>query len=403
MPETDIAKIKLSLNERIKLRYAFYFIFAICLITIIDELFGKIIFDISIEVSKKLQTYNLYSVCYVLSYYLHYIPAPFFALAPFFKRDKIGSILNLFSIFLCLWVYSILKLVYADMRPNYISTALRSDFGYCEKDYGKPSGHALFSFTIYLALYKDLRQSFFKKHGYLVLLFLTILLPFMISFSRLYFGVHSINQLLLGAFYGIICHLIVDIYSKKIKIFILLPILYPTYFKVDKRIIRKRLLIIAFIMNSVHIAIWLFRWLEEGGKQSVLVHIVNCLSVKENVELNFSVRLLTQGMLYNLMLAILIGMNEAGENWHLVLDLTYDLNPIYIFGRLALVGYPLFFVKLMNKIALTNIPTMLVRSFILYVAAGYTMGRYSTFIMRKIKIPIRDSEEPRDGHQHKQD
>ena len=403
MPEADIAKIKLSLNERIKMRYAFYFIFAICLITIIDELFGKAIFDLSIEVSKKLQTYNLYSFCYVLSYYLHYIPAPFFALAPFFKRDKTGSILNLFSIFLCLWVYSILKLVYADMRPNYISTAIRSDFGYCEKDYGNPSGHALFSFTTYLALYKDLRQTFFKKQGHIFLLLLALLTPFLISLSRLYFGVHSINQLLLGAFYGIICHLIIEIYATKIKIFILLPILYPTHFHVAKGTIRKRVLLIALIMNSIHIGAWLFRWLEEGGNQSVLVHIVNCLSVKENAELNFSVRLLIQGMLYNLMLAILLGMNEAGENWHLVLDLTYDLNPIYILARLVLVGYPLFLIKLVNKIALQNIPMMLIRSFIIYVVAGYTMGRYSTAIMRKLKIPFRNTEEVRECHSGKHD
>jgi membrane-associated phospholipid phosphatase len=403
MPETDIAKIRLSLSERIKLRYAFYFIFAVCFITIIDELFGKAVFDMSIEVSKKLQTYNIYSVCYVFSYYLHYLPAPFFAMAPLFKRDKIGSMLNLFSIFLCLWIYSILKLIYADMRPNYISTALRSDLGYCEKDYGKPSGHALFSFTVYLALYRDLKQTFFKKRGYNALLVLVVLIPFMISFSRLYFGVHSINQLILGAAYGVICYLLVDIYAKKIKIFILLPILYPTDFHIDKHIIRRRLLITAFIMNSIHVGVWLFRWLEEGGSESVLIHIVNCLSVKENAELNFSVRLFSQGMLYNLMIAILLGMNEAGENWHLVLDLTYDLNPIFIIGRFVLVGYPLFFVRLMNKISLSNIPMMLVRSFIVYIVAGYTMGRYSTLMMKKLKIPIRKNEHAREGHHRKSD
>ena len=103
MEEIELTALKLSLNEKVKKRYAIYLILAIAFITTIDELFGKAIFDFSIEVSTHLQTYNLFSICYVLSYYMHYLPAPFFSAAIFFRRDKVKCIMNLFCIFLCLW------------------------------------------------------------------------------------------------------------------------------------------------------------------------------------------------------------------------------------------------------------------------------------------------------------
>lgn len=98
-----------------------------------------------------------------------------------------------------IYTQAILKLVYLDWRPVFLSDQIPSSL--CEADYGKPSGHALTS-TIMLPLSAFL---IFNQVSGVKLVFMAItlcLFLFLICFSRLFFAKHSINQLVLGITFG---------------------------------------------------------------------------------------------------------------------------------------------------------------------------------------------------------
>jgi undecaprenyl-diphosphatase len=101
---------------------------------------------------------------------------------------------------------NIMKICYSSPRPYWVDISLLKD---CSEGYGNPSGHASDSVAVYLTLWKIISEvSFIKKRvwaKYLILLFLTLLIA-TIMFSRIYLGVHSVNQILYGASLGFIIY-----------------------------------------------------------------------------------------------------------------------------------------------------------------------------------------------------
>ena len=93
-----------------------------------------------------------------------------------------------------IWVTSIGKLVYHHPRP-YMVEAKIEVYG-CSTEYGDPSGHSLTSsaglFTIlldFLDVFKDKAPNFVKYS----LVFISSALVFLVGFSRLYNGDHSMD------------------------------------------------------------------------------------------------------------------------------------------------------------------------------------------------------------------
>ena len=101
---------------------------------------------------------------------------------------------------IAIYSQAILKLVYLDWRPVFLSAEI--DSKYCEADYGKPSGHALTS-VIMIPLTLSILVKPTTSFSRFIILVVTIILLSGILLSRLYFGKHSINQLFLGAAFGL--------------------------------------------------------------------------------------------------------------------------------------------------------------------------------------------------------
>jgi membrane-associated phospholipid phosphatase len=107
-----------------------------------------------------------------------------------------------------IYLQAALKLVYLDWRPVFLSANFNSK--YCDADYGKPSGHALtsaFLLPITLNIIYNPTTRFGKWSIYMV----SFLVVGCIMFSRLYFAKHSINQLILGFFIGVFCHVLFNL------------------------------------------------------------------------------------------------------------------------------------------------------------------------------------------------
>ena len=92
-----------------------------------------------------------------------------------------------------------LKMVYREARPYYINKDILPLN--CEGGYGNPSGHSLASAAIYLSIWK-LYYSDRENKDKFTSLVLFLCLIFFIMLSRLYMGVHSLNQIVFGFLIG---------------------------------------------------------------------------------------------------------------------------------------------------------------------------------------------------------
>jgi len=106
-----------------------------------------------------------------------------------------------------LYIFAVLKMLYAQARPYQIYDVHPKA---CEQDFGRPSGHAMGGMTVYFCIYwlfiynykstaeKQRQLRLFKIISAVVLFGLV----FTIGLSRVYLGVHSFGQVLLGWSYG---------------------------------------------------------------------------------------------------------------------------------------------------------------------------------------------------------
>jgi membrane-associated phospholipid phosphatase len=107
---------------------------------------------------------------------------------------------------------NIMKMIYGNPRPYWVDPSLSIA---CDGGYGNPSGHSFSSMTAYLAFWHIITDfEFFKKSvlGIILricLLILFLLLVFTIMLSRIFLGVHSVNQILYGASLGFAVYYII--------------------------------------------------------------------------------------------------------------------------------------------------------------------------------------------------
>ena len=109
-----------------------------------------------------------------------------------------GALLNYFV--------SWTKLVYADPRPIWAGVAVQA-FS-CSSQYGNPSGHSAWSAARAMLMWLDYATSvkegkFSNKYMKLLALFAALAIPATIMYSRLFLGVHSLDQVLFGCQIGI--------------------------------------------------------------------------------------------------------------------------------------------------------------------------------------------------------
>lgn len=110
-------------------------------------------------------------------------------------------------IFISVMIYSvyfdnILKMIYGNPRPFWIDPTLHIA---CDGGFGNPSGHSFSSMGVYLAFWHIITDyKVFKDRWYLrvFILILFLLLIIAILLSRVFLGVHSVNQILYGGSLG---------------------------------------------------------------------------------------------------------------------------------------------------------------------------------------------------------
>ena len=122
--------------------------------------------------------------------------------------DRLEMVSFLIASLLNVFLMCILKLIYSEPRPYMSNPLIR--LSECSVEYGNPSGHSLicafYFFTIIwlydqnIAIILENGRLNYRRLGLIIITILSILL---VAFSRVYLGVHSLNQVVLGIIYGI--------------------------------------------------------------------------------------------------------------------------------------------------------------------------------------------------------
>ena len=182
------------------------------LVMIIIELFYRNpLFNKSLELIPNLQSNQSIKAFwkFITIFGTEKVLIPFFLI--FFNWYSLSkSYLYLTILIFSVYFDNVLKIIYNNPRPYWVSTAISSEN--CEGGYGNPSGHAFSSSCVYLTIWHITSDNeFFTKRYWLRVIYLgiTLILIFLIMFSRLYLGVHSLNQLLYGFLLGLSLYLLI--------------------------------------------------------------------------------------------------------------------------------------------------------------------------------------------------
>ena len=117
----------------------------------------------------------------------------------------IKSSVYICGFFFCLQFHSMMKIWYGNTRPFWDKPKLYQDI--CDGGFGNPSGHSMVTTYLYLTLFIYLNElQYFKNNKKAQIIALAIILfwIFSIIYSRIFLGVHSINQIIFGTTLGLI-------------------------------------------------------------------------------------------------------------------------------------------------------------------------------------------------------
>jgi len=109
-----------------------------------------------------------------------------------------------------------------DPRPYFVDSTIKG--WECYADFGNPSGHAtsvwMFYGIILIEVYREIKSRYSSKTVVLLITKVVCLAVFMflligIVFCRIFLGVHSLNQVMMGSVFGIYIFMVFLWYADK--------------------------------------------------------------------------------------------------------------------------------------------------------------------------------------------
>lgn len=132
--------------------------------------------------------------------YFGAVVVPFILL--FIDKAKDRAILFFLLNFLTTVTSETIKMIYGDTRPCFQAESLIKLMG-CSCSFGMNSGHSSGSFVFYFSVFVFYIKSSKMHIGAKIALFILLLfIVFNVGFSRLYYGAHSFNQVIMGFLLG---------------------------------------------------------------------------------------------------------------------------------------------------------------------------------------------------------
>lgn len=117
--------------------------------------------------------------------------------------DRVRSVYYAITVTVFLTLNNVLKISYADPRPFWSSDDVQAY--HCSAEYGNPSGHAMISTGMAMLVALDYVEDFVAdgSNQRLTIFASSLIFGATTSYSRLFLGVHGINQVVFGSAIGL--------------------------------------------------------------------------------------------------------------------------------------------------------------------------------------------------------
>lgn len=202
----SIIEIHEIMSKRNKRIMAVIFILIYAGLWILYNIFKKELWNASVKTSAKLSHYGGFLLYYswffseIMYKWYFMVIAILLLYAP--RKDSALKSISLFLI--SYFVRQHLRLFIEEGRPNYDSLDIRLRNG-CNCSYGMPSGHSEGSAMLYSLLIYELviQTKHYTRRAKICVILVGIYIVLSVMFSRVYYGRHSIPQVILGAWQSI--------------------------------------------------------------------------------------------------------------------------------------------------------------------------------------------------------
>jgi membrane-associated phospholipid phosphatase len=289
---------KIYKKNKIKL---FYSLFFIILIFIFELIFREKLFDFSVRLEKKCTNNFLKNFfIFITEFGGEYMMVIIF-LTFYFVFSLIDSFMFISGFIKCIYFINILKIIYGNKRPFWDNENENLLKYKCDGGYGNPSGHSFISTYVYLSFYFILsKNELIKNKKILKNIFLgcSLLLILLIMLSRVYLGLHTINQIIYGSLLGLFSfyldYFVFEIINMDINY-------YKKLFK-SKKIMKIFIISILICLVLLLLAYLIFNKKNIKKYNSYLDDIPQCQKLKDYRRLN------KEGLFANLLIFFLIGM-----------------------------------------------------------------------------------------------
>lgn len=341
----------------------------------------------SISISMFLQKADFDTISTISSNFIIACTFIYIPINAFVSPTRLNAFRMLVGLSTCVWLHSFLKMIYMDYRPSFLSKSLRSGKHFCEKEYGMPSGHSMFVAFNLFCIANQYKRNYESTHIYIKLAVYACfgLVGWSVLFSRLYFGVHSFNQVIIGVLLGTFVFTSMNTFKDYINEWVIEPIFQKksrSYFKGQ------------FVLGSIFLffvstlLIGFLKSYSSDPTQTEFYHdIVQCTEVKIDFNLGFSTKILKDGLFSTYFISFLIGISMIRPHSE-AFYFSYDGNLKNIMLRfccIVLMNLPFaIFMAIKFKIAIVEI----VKMFILAPCFGFLTGRFGLDFIRFAGIPI---------------
>lgn len=362
--------------------------------TIFDVFFGKDMFMLSVQLSIRMQGVALFVPSFILSHIIMYLLVAYCLVVFFLRSDKLAHAGHFAAFFVLMYTSDLLKIIYADPRPSFVTPLLKSATFYCSHDYGKPSGHAMLSAGMVLFIYDDLATNNCRGWWRFLLLGVALVVTVAISVSRLYFGVHAFNQIILGSLWGVFIYFALNAAYGPLLRWVYRPALDAEAAPRERLTFRVTVPFVVLGLVALMLLFWGLNYGLRDQEEEVFAFVVNCYDAVNDSTRTFSTKLTSSGLLGLGVLGLFYGWHFSAFSPALGLQLCYDRVWYWVIVRF------LVFVVLLAPGVFAYYPKSgigvveVLRPAIIIPLATVLCGRFYLTVLDLIKVPFKRAQVP---------
>jgi len=378
----NVPEEHLLVSKTTKLLLCSFFIILYPVLWIIYGVYRKQLWEASIETSIYLSQYGGFLLGYSWTFseifYKWYVGV--IGILIVFSPRKDSAYKSIFTFLISYSARQYIRLSIAEPRPQYRSTGITYRGG-CECSYGMPSGHSEGSCMLYSLIFYELviQNRKVSKRTKIFFIIFGVYIVLSIMFARVYYGRHSIPQVVLGATQGLFAFSVMTLFEPKLDMF------FRRYLrggKVEEVVIT--------VGSLIFTAVSLFSWYLyfEGSIIKKDLQAVDCFKClvdeKEPIRLDLGKSLTLPSVSVGLVIGNSVARiaypvyNEAmlHENW--------SLKGIYRFILMAFCFSPM----LIGYLLKVSPDAIVAISTGVYIISGFFISYFFIYVSNKLDIVI---------------